>query len=177
VQARTFSLRDDSTPPTNFGARQIKFKSSTKLDPPANRVAPPARGSASDPTANGATLRVYNSAGSGELFTVALPATGWIALGSAASPSGFRFKANGAAVSSVVLKSDRIKVSGGGASWGYTLNELSQHSIALRLTMGTAGITWCAEAGRQPYPARYDLIDRFLAMSRTPAPAVCPPVP
>src|SRR5439155_17583463 len=134
----------------------------------ANHIVPPVRGGGGDPTVNGATLRVYNSAGSGELATVTLPKTGWVALGSAANPSGYRFKSSdsSAPVHTVLVRDDRIKVSGGGASWTYTLNELSQHSVALRLTLGaeTSGLTYCAEAGRQPYPARYDLIDRFVGM-------------
>jgi hypothetical protein len=177
VQAKSFSLRDDNTPPVNPRARQIRFKSSTRFEPAANRIAPPARGSAGDPTLNGATLRVYNSAGSGELVTVTLPASGWVALGSVSRPLGYRFRASGAAVGTVTVRNDRISVSGGGESWGFTLNEASQGSVALRLTIGTLGVTWCAEAGRPPYQARYDVTDRFLGVTGTPAPAVCPAVP
>jgi len=164
-------LRDDSTPPPNPGARRLKFGSSTKLDPVANRIVPPGRGTGGDPTLGGATLEVYNSAGSGERVTVALPASGWSVLGA----DGFRFKASGAPVRSVSVKRDRIKVSGGGASFGYTLDEPRQGSVALRLVLGT-GAAWCAEAGRPPFPPRFDVVDRFTG-AKTPPPAVCPALP
>jgi YVTN family beta-propeller protein len=177
VQAKSFSLRDDSIPPTNPRARQIRFKSSTRFAPAANRIEPPARGTAGDPTLNGATLLVYNSAGSGELVTVALPASGWVAVGSASRPLGYRFRATGAPIATVAVRKDRISVTGGGESWGYTLNEASQGSVAVRLKMGPLGVAWCAEAGRPPYQARYDVVDRFVGALETPPPAACPAVP
>jgi hypothetical protein len=137
----------------------------------------PARGTAGDPTINGATILVYNSAGSGEVVAVDLPASGWVTLGTATRPLGYRFRARSAPIGTVMVRNDGISVSGGGETWGYTLNEASQGSVAVRLKMGTLGVTWCAEAGRAPYQARYDVVDRFLGMTGTPAPAACPALP
>lgn len=156
----------------------MRFKSSTKLDPPADRVVLPARGSGGDPTLAGATLRVYNAAGTGELVTVTLPASGWTTVGAITSlKGGYRFRSPdpGAPVQTVLVKRDRIKVSGGGAAWGYTLNEAPQGIVALRLALGTAP-AWCAEAGRPPHTPRVDVVDRFSA-GRMPPPAACPALP
>ena len=110
-------------------------------------------------------------------MTVTLPPSGWTTLGSATNPQGFRFKSTDASapIRSVFVQRDRIRIGGKGAGWTYTLDEAAQGSVALRLTLGT--ITWCAEAGRAPYPARIDARDRFLGAPKTPAPAVCPPLP
>ena len=178
MEATAFALRDDSTPPANPGARRITFKSSTKDAPPPNKILPPARGSAGDPTLNGAILRVYNTAGTGEIVTVTLPASGWVPLGAFTNAQGFRFKATdaGAPVQRVSVTKDRIKLGGRGAGWTYTLNEPSQGSVGLRLTLGN-GATWCAQAGRAPYPARIDTVDRFVGAPKTPPPTVCPATP
>jgi hypothetical protein len=169
------TLKDDTTPPVNPGLRKLSFRSSTKSDAAPNRVVPPAPLSAGDPRSGGATLEVYNSAGSGERVTISLPGSGWTALGSGTSPKGFRFRGSGA-IGTVVVKADKILVKGGGASFGYSLDEASQGSVALRLRLGTA-LPWCAEAGAAPNPPRIDQTDRFQAKPKTPAPAVCPPLP
>lgn len=170
-------MRDDTTPPANPAARRLRFKSSTKLDPTDDRIVPPRRGGSGDPRVGGATLTVYNAAGTGEVVTVALPASGWTALGVDTNPQGYRFSSAdpNAPVPSVLVKRDRIKVSGGGASWGYTLNEPSQGIVALRLSLGGAP-PWCAEVGRPPYTPRIDGVNSFSA-GHTPAPATCPAVP
>ena len=145
---------------------------------PTNRIIAPARGSSGDPTQAGATLQVYNAAGSGELVTVALPASGWTTVGSITSlQGGYRFRSSDPAspVQMVLVRRDRMKVNGGGAAWGYTLNEASQGIVALRLTLGAAP-AWCTEVGRPPYPPRTDVVDRFSA-GHTPTPAACPAVP
>jgi len=175
IQTTSLTLRDDADTPAR---RQLKFRSTTRADAVPNRIVPPGFGSPGDPTIAGATLRVYNSAGTGELVTVALAAGGWQPIGTPASPKGFRFRSTdpSAAVTSVQVKKDRIKIRGGRAAWTYTLDEPAQGSVALRLSLGT-GTTWCAEAGRPPYQARIDVTDRFLASPGTPPPAVCPAVP
>jgi hypothetical protein len=131
----------------------------------------PAPGGPGDPTTAGATLRVYNAAGSGELVTVTLPATGWTVAG-----SGYRFRAPSGPITAVRVKADRIAIRGRGASWGYTLDEASQGRVALRLRLGTAS-AWCAEAGEPPRAPRIDTVDRFVAQPRTLPPTVCPAVP
>ena len=95
-------------------------------------VVPPA-GSAGDPTITGATLRVYDSAGTGEELTVHLPATAWRARG-----SGYRYRSSGTAISAVVVRPGRLAVTGGGALFGYTLDEPAQRRIVVRLTIGSA---------------------------------------
>jgi hypothetical protein len=169
----------DATDPPNPARRSLSFRSSTKKDPSANRIVPPAFGSAGDPTLSGATLRVYNSNGSGEEATIELPASGWSKTGS----SGYRFKGtdpNGP-VSSVQVKADLISIKAGKSNWPYTLDEPSQGRIAVRLTLGTA-VDWCAEApgkasGKPPTTAKNDLQDKFIAAPKTPAPLSCPPPP
>jgi len=155
--------------------RKFTFRSRTKIAAPANRVVPPARGGAGDPTLGGASVTVYNSSGSGESFTASMPADGWIALGTSINPKGFKFKSRdpGVAIRRAVIKNDVLKVKAKGSSWGYTLDEPSQGSIAVRFTSG-AGPTWCAEA--LPRPGR-DTQDRFVGEKNGPAPTPCPAVP
>ena len=51
-------------------ARRVSFRSTTKSDPPANRIVPPLPGSDADPTAAGGSVTVYDSAGTGQVVTV-----------------------------------------------------------------------------------------------------------
>src|SRR5439155_19264466 len=122
-------------------ARRVSFRSSTRQDPSVNRIVPPGVGDGSDPTLSGGTVTVYNNAGSGEAVTVSLPASGWSFLGG----RGYRFRDSSAPISRVTVTADRISLAGGGAGWGYTLDEPSQGRIAVRLTLG-GGRPWCAEA-------------------------------
>jgi len=142
----------------------------------------PVRGSAGDPTAAGATLQVYNANGSGELVTVALPASGWSAMDTAQTPRGYKYKSVATdAITRVTLRGNLIKVRGGKSNWAYTLNEESQGRIALRLTMGNA-FRWCTDvpaktSGNPPSTASNDKVDKFVGARRTPAPASCPALP
>ncbi len=163
------------------GKRTVRFLSNTKKA--ATHVTPPARGSSADPTIAGATLVVYGSGGTSDVVTVALPASGWQALGSAAKPRGFRFRGKGLplGISVVVVKADRLLVKGGGAGWTYTLDEAQQGRVAVRLGLGD-GAAWCAEApakpqGNPPSTAKSDRSGRFRGAPRSPAPASCPPLP
>ncbi len=181
VQSTSLSLRDKTSPPTP-SARKLNFKSKTKDDPPANRVVTPALGGSGDPTLHGATLVVYNAAGSGESVAVPLPASGWRLLGNALSPKGFKFTGSDPAgpVSRVYVKPDQLRVRGGKANWAYTLNEPSQGRIAIRLQLGT-GVAWCADSpakasGNPPSTASNDRVDKFTGQKKTPAPATCPPL-
>jgi hypothetical protein len=183
IATRILKLRDDATPPTNPARRKITFRSSTRLDPPANRIvlAPP--GSAGDPTVGGATLAVYNSAGSGEKVLVSLPplgpftGSGWSIIGTPTKFKGYRYRGkdpNGP-ISAILVQADKIRVNGGESNWTYTLNEAFQGRIAVRLTLGT-GTVWCADAPAKPPAAVNDKVDRFIA-GKTPAPVSCPPLP
>jgi DNA-binding beta-propeller fold protein YncE len=175
VQTTALRLADDSTPPANPSRRRISFRSSTRTDTTGHRIVSPPFGSAADPTIAGATLRVYNSDGSGEQFSVALPASGWLPSGA----GGYRFRgASTDPVQSVTVKNDLITVRGGKDGWGYTLDEPAQGRIAVRLSFGTT-LDWCADApakasGRPPTTAANDRQDKFVAAAKTPPPSSCP---
>ncbi len=178
VQTTSLSLRDRTAPPLP-AARKVNFKSSTKKDVAPHRVLVPALGGGGDPTLHGATLTVYNSAGSGEKVVVSLPAVNWKVLGSASAPKGFKFSGTDPSgpISRVYVKADQLKVRGGKANWAYTLNEAMQGSMAVRLQLGSA-TPWCSNAPAKPSDSgKNDHVDKFTAQSKTPAPATCPPVP
>jgi hypothetical protein len=152
--------------------RKMSFKSSTKRDAQANRVVPPAPGSTDDPSLNGATVEVYNASGSGEKVTVTiLGGVGWKVHGGGSyryknpNPSG--------AIRKITIKTDQVRVSGGGSGFTYSLDELTQGSVAVRVRTGTNGTVWCAKAT----PPRFDTVGRFQATPKTPPPVVCPAVP
>jgi len=164
----------------NLAKRKISFKARTDQSPIGNRVLPPNVGTSGDPRLNGATLTVYNSGGlTSDAVVVSLPATGW----SGYASGGYRFRGtdpNGP-VAKVTVKVDSIAVKGGKANWTYTLDELAQGRVALRLRLGD-GPVWCAEApaklsGSPPSPARNDLPGKFTGQSNAPPPAACPPMP
>jgi hypothetical protein len=167
-------MRESTTP----ASRRFSFKSTTKLDPPANRVVIPGAGTGGDPTpggatGGGATITVYNSNGSGETTPpLPLPAAGWTL-----TSKGYRFKAAATTdpIQRVTIKADSIRVRGRGASFTYTLNEPSQTSIAVRLRLGS-GTTWCANS-----PAKVggtnDVTGKFVGQTKAPAPGVCPAEP
>ncbi len=172
IGTTSLTLRDA---PANAAKRKVTFKSSTRREPALNRVVPPARGGAGDPTVGGAVLEVADTAGVGQHVTVALPASGWAAIGSTAKPAGFRYRgAAGSAITSIVVKNDGITVKGGGATWPFSLASAPQGRVAVRLLLGSDR-PWCAEA--PPKNATSDTVDRFLAFPRTPAPADCPTLP
>jgi len=179
VETTSLAMRDATSPPVP-AARKFAFKSNTGKDLPANRVAVPAVGSGGDPTQNGATLVVYNAAGTGEKVIASLPASGWRILGKSTAPKGFRFTGTDphGPVSRVIVKADQLKVNAGKANWAYTLNEASQVSVAVQLRLGTA-TAWCAtapaKAGRTP--SANDHVDTFTAQPKTAPPAACPPTP
>jgi len=54
--------------------------------------------------------------------------------------------------------------------------------LAVRLSLGGAGLTWCADApaepiGAPPSTANADNASKFLAQRGMPPPATCPPLP
>jgi hypothetical protein len=170
VRTTKLGLRDDPARPER---RRVAFKSSTRRDALGNRVALPAAGGPGDPTLGGATLVVYDSAGTGEAATVALPSDGWSMLGTPPAIKGYRFRSDDPLqpIASLVVRQDRIGLKGGKASWPYTLDEPAQGRIAVRLTLGSDR-PWCAEA-----PARLDVPGRFVAVPATPPPVICPALP
>jgi hypothetical protein len=181
-------MRDRSRPPANPGRRHIVFIATTVGDPVANAIVLPAGGSDGDPTpggavGGGAVLEIYDAAGSGEKAVIDLPASGWSSSGDPSSPTVYRYVATsrGDPIQLIVLRANRLRLRGGGASWPYTLDEPSQGRIAISLRLGTA-IPWCASiparsGGNPPSTAYYDHVDRFVGARRTPPPASCPPLP
>jgi hypothetical protein len=175
IQTTSLKLKDGSSP----AHRRVSFKSSTSRDPVANRIVPPLPGSGGDPTMGGAVLTVYNAAGGGDIATVALPASGWSTLG--ASGYSFRSSDPGVAISSVKVRSNRLQLKGGRASWAYDLNEPSQRRVALRLALGSAP-PWCAAAlakvsGNPPTSGKSDRPGLFTAQPKMAPPLSCPPTP
>lgn len=169
-------MKDDSTPPINLKTRYVKFKSRTKLAPVVNQVVPPAPGSEGDPTPDGATgggatFTVYNAAGSGEIFSIDLPAARWVAY----KGPLYIFSDGSGTILKVYVRPYKLYVRGGGPGWGYTLDEASQGRVGVRLRLGT-GIEWCAEATPHPPARTYDHRDRFFS-GKTTAPDACPPLP
>jgi YVTN family beta-propeller protein len=177
VQTTALRLRDDSVPPVKPGYRRVRFRSATRLDPPANRIAVPALGSAGDPTQNGGTVAVYNSASGSDLAIVPLPPNGWTTIGGSVH-KGYRYRDPDpdAAIRRVRITANRIAVMGGKQNWTYTLDEPTQGRVGVRVALGT-GVLWCAEAGQPGFPPRRDEQDRYVAARRTPAPSECPEPP
>jgi hypothetical protein len=180
ITATSFKMGDDSSPPINLRKRKLRFKSTTKNQPPANQIVIPAPGGNGDPTDEGAELIVYNTAGGPEFVFVSLDPLGWEQLGSPSNPSGYKFTGadpNGP-VQKIIVRNNKLTIKGGRDNWPYTLDEPSQGSVGIRLTLGT-GVRWCAEGGK-PLPAfapKKDQTDKFSARRKTPAPVVCPPLP
>ncbi len=174
IRCTALGLRDD---PANPARRRVSFKSSSRGDPPANGIVPPAAGTGGDPTVGGATLTVYNAAGSGEKVVVPLPASSPLAGWSAVGSDGYRFRSKDPSVpvSSITVRGDRITLKGGKASFGYVLGPSPQVRVALRLALGSAR-PWCAAAPARA-GASSDTPERFVAQPKTAPPAVCPAVP
>ncbi|MFQ5668540.1 MAG: TolB family protein [Candidatus Binatia bacterium] len=176
VPARSLVMKDDSQGGMAT-KRRFRLRVRTMQEQMERRVVPPARGSAGDPRVNGAVLTVYNSAGSSEAVTVALPPAAWQALGTESNPRGYRFRdqSRTGPVQRVVVKPDIIRITAGKANWSYTLDEPTQGRIAVRLRLGTA-LEWCTDVPAGANSAS-DRVDFFRGKRKTPAPAACPPVP
>ena len=175
IQTTSLKLKDGGTP----ASRRVSFKATTARDPLANRIEPPAPGSAGDPTLGGATLTVYNAAGGDDIATAVLPASGWSAIGTA----GYSFRSSDPSVpiSKVRVQRNRLSLKGGRASWTYSLDEPQQRRVGLRLALGSAK-PWCAAglatvSGNPPSPAKSDRVGVFTAQPKTAAPLACPPMP
>jgi hypothetical protein len=167
---------------TTASKRVVTFRSSTKQSTGA-RIVPPAEGGAGDPTIGGATLTVYNATGvTPDVAQITLPPDGWTRIGTK-TLKGWRFKSADSAlgIRRVVVKADQIIVKGGKDGWTYTLDELEQERVAVRLRFGSAD-GWCADApaqakGNPPSTEKSDRPGRFTAEPKSPAPAACPPLP
>jgi hypothetical protein len=172
-------LKDDVVPPIDDKGRYFKMRSTTNKQPIENQIVMPAAGSAGDPTSNGATgggatLTVYNAAGSGQAVTVTLPASGWSQIG-INPPRRYRFGSPTGPVRRIFLRPGILYVRADGPDWGYTLDEPSQGRIAMRFTAGT-GDTWCFDVPPWKPVAKYDYPGKFQTYKNAPA-ASCPPLP
>jgi DNA-binding beta-propeller fold protein YncE len=183
IPASTLTLKDDPGPPGDPSRRRITFTAKTKNAAAPNRVAAPLPGGAGDPTVGGATLTVYNATGqTADAVTVNLPAGGWIALGSASNPKGWKFRGGtGDAIKTILVKDDRVVVRGGGSAFAYTLDETAQGGVAVLLQLGTHQ-GWCTAAAAQltgspPSTAKSDRPGLFKGTRQAAAPATCPSVP
>src|SRR5262245_2122308 len=180
IGARSLNLKDHTTPPDPT-RRRVTFGANSATAPTANRIVPPLPLSTGDPTAGGGRLEVYNSAGSAtDHAVVTLPASGWSALGTATKPKGWRFRASTGSIAKVKVVKDAISVKGGGASWAYTLDDLQQGRVAVRLLLGDT--EWCADvpaktSGTPPSTLRNDDVDKFVGEKNAPPPPACPGSP
>jgi len=183
VEATTLRLKDRLTGLPN--AMSFSFVSSTRNAAPANRIVPPPRLGAADPTLSTTTpvlLVFYNAAGrTSDLQYYTLDSRGWRYIGTSTNPKGYSFRVSrvggGGPVRSVSVRADKITAKGTGF---YSLNEASQGSVGVRLYLGPT--RWCAAAparltGQPPSSASTDRPGHFDGQPRTLAPAVCPAFP
>jgi hypothetical protein len=130
-----------------------------------------------DPVADGAFLQVYNASGGGDAVCLPLPATHWSAHGNLATPT-YRYKdrtfAAGPCRGGVARHGTRIRIACQATTQpiGYSLDEPSQGSIAVRFRSGTTD--YCTVFGGTVVRDKPN--DRFDARN-APAPAACPPPP
>ncbi len=134
-----------------------------------------------DPTVGGATLHLVNPT-SGEEVTIPLPAAGWRRRsGQGYAPSGYQYSDSGGAFGpckAVSVKSGKkLTVSCRGTGVAFSLDEPTQGSLGVRLTLGSGlggeGFRTCLLFGGTV------VVDRpgeFKA-SAAPAPSSCPSAP
>ncbi|MFM8412579.1 MAG: hypothetical protein ACKOCT_20195 [Alphaproteobacteria bacterium] len=163
-------------PTTLVGTKSLKLKdgapskrsfSYTSSDP---SIAPPAPGSAGDPTQAGATLAIYNALGGLDRATLALPSgSSWRRSGSTTSPI-YSYKSRSGTISSLTLKAGKLVVKGKGTGLP-SLAHAPQGAMALRLVFGSA------EALCTSVPAKSPLADTtgsFGSATNVSRPDVCP---
>lgn len=171
---------DDTTPPIYPGKKKFNWRVRSGKAPIENQVVIPDAGTDGDPTMHGGTFTIYNAAGSGEVWSVDLPAASWVRTGNPTNGYRYIFKAL-PPLQKIWIKRNKITLKGGYGAWGYSLDEPSQGALAVRLTLGT-GITWCTVAypyatGTPPSTEKFDRVDLFRAERYGDPPADCPAVP
>jgi YVTN family beta-propeller protein len=177
VPTKKLSLSD-----TSPAKRGMSFASATKGLPVPQQIVPPAPGSAGDPTVNGGALVVYNAAGlTNDETELTLPASGWTLLGKPSSPKGWRFRSANGPVRSLVIKPNSLTAKVRGATFGYTLDEAQQGTVAVFVRLG-ANAGWCAvaparTAGNPPSSAKFDKPGKFVSAKNIAAPGECAALP
>jgi hypothetical protein len=141
VRGKLLQVADDADPTK----RKITFVSN---DPGIDTTA----GTGVDPVANGASLQLFNAAGSGESVCFALPGAGngWVRKGKAPTPSYAYKDAAGTAGPCKTAKVKHGKLlqvvcAAKSQPIGYTLDEPTQGALAVRFTSGAT--TYCATFG------------------------------
>jgi hypothetical protein len=172
-----FSLPEEPPPlPALVSGRRLLLKDGTDATRRRLEVSVKDAGvalGAIDPTADGASLQVYNTSGSGEALCVTLPTAGWSRKG-----AGFVYKdkpgANGPCKSASLRDGAfAASCSGKRQPLGYSLDEPAQGSLAARLASGES--SFCASFGGKVAAdtSAASGKGKFLARG-APAPPVCP---
>jgi hypothetical protein len=132
------------------------------------RILPPVPLASTDPTVGGASLEIENPT-THETATIALPASGWAALGTL----GFRYTDHHVhgPCTKIVVTSRRLVAHCSGTDIGFTLDEPSQGALGVRFRQGTAGLGRCLLFGGSVLT---DTAGSFVR-TRAPAPADCLP--
>jgi hypothetical protein len=172
VTGRKLLIKDFTRP--GQADRKVIFQSRDPI------VVPAAPGSAGDPTLNGGSLDVRNTAGSGESMTLALPAGNWLLRSGyylyrevVKNPPTHEYKIK------VIVRSGQVRGlvrDGRGSLISYTLDEPTQGSVGVRVATGAD--RYCLDFGGE---VRADLSEdlgdgvyrgRFAAKD-APAPGTC----
>jgi hypothetical protein len=173
VTGRKLLIKDFTRP--GQADRKVVFVSRDPI------VVPATPGSAGDPTLNGGSLEVHNTAGSGESMTLALPAGNWVLKGDdfylyrelVDNPPTQEYRIK------VIVRSGQVRGlvrDGRGSLISYTLDEPTQGSVGVRVATGAdrhcldfGGIVVADESldlGGSVYRGRF-------AAKTAPAPANC----
>ena len=134
-------------------------------------------GTPGDPTSDDGTLALTNP-GSGETVTLALPAANWRPLGTPPGSKGFRYVAGSPAdpCRTVLLRGTRLTARCRGDQIGFSLDEPTQGTLGVRLTLGSGALRYCFLFGgtiRRDTPATGDQVGYFQAVD-APRADVCP---
>jgi len=178
VRGASLLLRDDADPPIDAARRRVDLRASLR-----GRAAVPGWDEAGDPTRSGndggALLTVHNADGGTERVTLSLPAAHWRRRGTRGRPRGFRYddpeRSAGPITRVTVSRRGTVRITGGGAAWPYTLDEVSQGAVAVRLQLGR-GDVWCSRFAAKP-GAAHDRAGRFVGGGGRRLPEGCPALP
>lgn len=134
-----------------------------------------------DPTTNGASVHVFNSAGGADAACFVLPSGGWRRVGGGFDYTDAKLARSPVKVARIRKGVLKVVAKGGGSTpITYRLGEPSQGSVGVVFASGTT--TWCANFGGMvkrdsgtdpPNPGGKG---RFMA-KRAPAPGACPAPP